>query len=111
MANPFTQESRDVRMSLGLDGVVDKLRVPDSIEQLVRFAKPLHMPNGDFFIKAALDQHLMTCIIRSDYAQVYETLSTLFGAEVTTVTRKPLAKLPVTDGTTGAKRHAAADEC
>lgn len=106
MANPFTAESRDARISLGLEGFIDKLRAPDSLHALVMRAKPLTVPASDFALKAMLDQFLMACIVRSDYREVYATLGTLFGAEVTLGTsRKPPTKADVTDGTFGAGRH------
>ena len=110
MPNPFTQESRDSRISLGLDGFIDKLRAPDSLHALVMRAKPATVPASDFALKAMLDQFLMGAIVRSDYREVYATLGTLFGPEVTNGTRKDLAKVQGTSGTNGAKRHTAEEE-
>ena len=109
MANPFTAESRDARLSLGLDGFIDKLRAPESLHRLVMIAKPAHMPASDFALKAMLDAHLMACILRGDYAAVQRTLVTLFGPEVTNGTREQVAAARVTNGTFGAgagtRRH------
>jgi len=110
MPNPFTQESRDSRISLGLDGFIDKLRAPDSLHALVMRAKPATVPASDFALKSMLDQYLMGAIVRSDYREVYATLGQLFGADVTNVTRKDLAKVEGTSGTFGAKRHAVNEE-
>jgi hypothetical protein len=110
MSNPFTQESRDARLSLGLAGFIDKLRAPDSLHALVMLAKPATVPASDFALKSMLDQHLMALIVRSDYRGVYVTLGTLFGPEVTAGTRGPRGAAAVTDGTNGAKRYAREEE-
>jgi hypothetical protein len=100
MPNPFTQESRDARLSVGLPGLMDKLRAPDSLHALVMRTKPLTVPVSDFALKAMLDGHLIAAIVRADYREVYATLVTLFGSEVTG------GRAEVTDGTFGAKRYA-----
>jgi hypothetical protein len=79
MPNPFTTESRDARISLGLDGFMDKLRAPESLHRLVMIAKPANMPNSDYALKSMLDAYLLACIVRGDYSQVQRTLGTLFG--------------------------------
>jgi len=109
MPNPFTAESRDARLSLGLGGFIDKLRAPESLHRLVMLAKPVTMPASDFALKAMLDTHLIESIVRGDYAEVYGTLGTLFGPEVTGGTRAQIEAAQVTDGTFGAKRYAKAE--
>jgi hypothetical protein len=109
VANPFTAESRDARLSLGLAGFIDKLRAPGSIHALVMRAKPMTVAVSDFALKAMLDAHLTAAFVRSDYREVYTTLGTLFGLDVTAGTRKPLAKAPVTGVQPRADRHTAGE--
>lgn len=106
MANPFTSESRDARLTVGLEGTLAQLRTPHSLHTLIQRAKPMNLTIGDFALKAMLDAHLIAAIVRSDYREVYDTLVSLFGPDVTGVTsRKPPAKADVTSVTPPAKRH------
>lgn len=81
--NAFTVEARDSRMSLGIEGLVDKLRAPESLHRLVMLAKPATTSVGDFCLKAMFDGVLMDAIMRSDYRAAYTTLVTLLGSDVT----------------------------
>jgi hypothetical protein len=81
--NAFTVEARDSRLSLGIEGLVDKLRAPESLHRLVMLAKPATTSVGDFCLKAMFDGVLMDAIMRSDYRAAYTTLVTLLGPDVT----------------------------
>lgn len=106
MSNPFTAESRDSRLTVGLEGVLAQLRAPATLHALVMRAKPMTVPVGDFALKAMFDAHLIAAIMRSDYREVYDTLVSLFGNDVTSVSqRKPPAKAEVTAVTSPAKRQ------
>ncbi len=98
--NAFTEESRDARLALNLEGFIEKLRAPESIHKLVMLAKPATQSVGDFALAAMLNSCLIAAILRGDYRWAYGTLGTLFPAEVTDGTSAISA---VPDGT---KRYA-----
>lgn len=77
--NPFTDESRDSRIKLGVAGLADTLRAPDSLHRLVMVEKPTTVSAGDFALKAMLDAALMSRMVRGDYRGIQRLLGTLFG--------------------------------
>jgi hypothetical protein len=107
--NPFTDESRDARLKMAVEGLCDTLRAPASLHRLVMQAKPAFMPVGDFALKAMLDSAIDALKVRGDYRGIQGLLGTLFGQTVpggtadTDAVRKPPARVP--DGTSGADRH------
>ena len=105
MRNPFTDESRDARLSLNIDGFCDKLRAPEALHRLATQHKPKHMSTGDFFLKAALDLRLIELIVAGHYDEVQRTLGTVFGPLGTDGTEWGAPEAPGTGGTTGAARH------
>lgn len=91
--NPLVSESRDEMVSVNLDGVCTKLRVPSSLRFLFSDCKPMHLSTGDSIIKDRLDATLIAHIIAGRYLFVQDTLDALFGPrgnkaerEVTVVT-------------------------
>lgn len=113
MGNPFTDESRDAKLNLRLEGFIDQLRAPESLHRLVMFSKPVHMSVSDFALKSMLDGHLIALIVRSDYRAVYSTLVTLFGTEMAPVPAPGAsmasvlkAQQTMTNGSVGAQRMA-----
>jgi hypothetical protein len=97
--NAFTDESRDARLKLGIDGLCDTLRSPESLHRLVMEYKPAVESAGDFALKAMLNQCLMNHIVRGDYRAVQRMLGTLFGDVVTAGNKQ------VPDGTSRDGRH------
>lgn len=92
MPNPFTDESRDARLKLGVDGFCDTLRSPESIKWLVMQGKPAGFAVGDFALLSMVDAIIDRHKVAHDYRAIQCTLDTLFG--------------PVgTNGTPGADRH------
>ena len=92
MSNPFTDETRDARMKLSIDGLCDTLRAPESLRTLVMEQKPSTVSTGDFALKAMLDAVIDTKQSHGDYRGIQRLLGTLFGDEGT-------------NGTVGDKRH------
>ncbi len=101
MANPFTDETRDARLKLNIDGFCDTLRAPESLHRLVMEYKPATVSAGDFALKAMLDSSIDALKVRGDYRGIQRLLGTLFGGEGTD---RP-AQVP--NGTPGAERHRA----
>jgi hypothetical protein len=99
MPNPFTDESRDARLKLGIDGLCDTLRSPESLHRIVMEHKPATVSTGDFALKAMLDAVIDAHKVRGDYRGIYRLLGTLFGDAVTERNGQ------VTNGTSGAERH------
>jgi hypothetical protein len=79
MGNPFTLESRDAVLSLNIEGLLPRLRAPESLRRLLVDVKPQHMPMGDFALKSMVDAHLMALIIAGRYREVQATLVAMFG--------------------------------
>lgn len=107
--NAFVNETRDSRMALDIDGLVGKLRAPETLHRLVMAAKPATMSVGDFCLKAMFDGVLMAAIMRSDYRAAYSTLVTILGADVTSrhddVTNVTDSQLGVTNGDIGGPKR------
>lgn len=80
MPNPFTLESREAVLSLNIEGLLPRLRAPESLRRLLVDVKPQHMPMGDFALKSMVDAHLMALIIAGRYREVQATLVAMFGA-------------------------------
>lgn len=97
--NPLTDESRDARLKVSVEGLCDTLRAPESLHRLVMLWKPADRSVGDFALKAMLDSILMGQIVRSDYRGLQSLLGTLFGPVVTD------QHLQVPNGTNGANGH------
>lgn len=104
--SPFTDESRDARIKLGVAGLADTLRAPESLHRLVMVEKPQTVSAGDFALKAMLDGALMARMVRGDYRGIQRLLGTLFG-ELDDERHLSNRSTPVqgTNGTTGDKRH------
>lgn len=96
MPNPFTSESRDEVLTLGLDGLITKLRAPRSLRRILVSEKPQHMGLGDFALKSMFDSHLTALIVAGRYRDVQTTLEAHFG---------PLHHEPVSDATDVAPDH------
>lgn len=97
--NPFTDESRDARLKLTIDGFCDTLRSPESLHRLVMIEKPAMLSAGDFALKAMLDATIDAHKVRGDYRAIQRLLGTLFGDVVSTTP----PTVPI--GTTSAERH------
>jgi hypothetical protein len=94
VANALLDETRDARMKLGIAGVVEQLRAPETVHRLLMEQKPTTTSLGDFALKAMLDAALIAAIMRGDYRTVNRLVVTVFGdavtertGEVTDVTR------------------------
>jgi len=116
MASPFLDESRDARIKLGVAGLADTLRAPESLHRLVMVEKPTTVSAGDFALKSMLDAALMARMLRGDYPGIQRLLGTLFGPVVDE--RHPSSSLTPdsahaasgasargTNGTAGDERH------
>lgn len=79
MPNPFTLESRDVVLSLNIDGLLSRLRAPESLRRLLVDTKPQHLSMGDFALKSMFDQHCMSLIVGGYYRELQTTLDAMFG--------------------------------
>lgn len=99
MGNPFTDESRDARLKLGIEGFCDTLRSPESLHRLVMVEKPAVLSAGDFALKSMLDAVIDAHKVVGDYRSIQRLLGTLFGDVVTG------APAQVPTGTSGAERH------
>jgi hypothetical protein len=99
VGNPFTDESRDARLKLAIDGFCDTLRSPESLHRLVMEYKPAMQSSGDFALTSMFNSVLMALIVRGDYRGLQRILGTTFGD---VVTDRPAQ---VTNGTSGAERH------
>lgn len=97
--NPLTDESRDARLKVAVDGLCDTLRAPETLHRLVMLWKPADRSVGDFALKAMLDHVLIAHIMRGDYRGLHSLLGTLFVGEGT----DGHPKVPV--GTRSAERH------
>jgi hypothetical protein len=111
--NPFTDQSRDARLSLdvdltGRDGLGTKLRSPESIATVVA-EKPAHVSTGTWALKGMLDALLIADIVAGRYRHVQATLDTLFGpagpdgTAAPVVPKKPPVSVP--SGPPRAGRH------
>ena len=85
--NPFTDEKRSAQLTLSIAGFCDQLRSPESLHRLVMIEKPTTSSAGDFALKAMLDEAIMTRMVRGDYRGIYVLLVSLFGADLTNVSR------------------------
>ena len=79
MPNPFTSESRDEILSVNLEGICTKLRVPSSLRFLFSTARPADRNMGDTIIRDRLNGHLIPLIVGGWYPEVQRTLDALFG--------------------------------
>lgn len=79
MGNPFTLESRDAVLSLNIEGLLPRLRAPESLRRLLVDVKPQHMPMGDFALKSMFDAFLIEAIVAGRYRDVQATLVAMFG--------------------------------
>ena len=106
MASPFLDESRDARIKLGVAGLADTLRAPESLHRLVMVEKPTTVSAGDFALKAMLDAALMARMLRGDYPGIQRLLGTLFGPVVDERHQaKDERHAQGTNGTSGDERH------
>lgn len=85
--NPFTDESRDAKLKLGIDGLCDTLRSPESIKYLVMQGKPAGLGVGDFALFSMVDAIIDRHKVQHDYRAIQRTLDTLFGPVGTNDTR------------------------
>lgn len=97
--NPFTDESRDARLAVNLDGICTKLRSPDSFHKLTMTVKPDHVSLADHMLACLLDNAIDTLKIRRDYRGIHSLLGTLYGLPGADQAEK------VTVGTGGNGRH------
>ena len=85
MSNPFTDETRHAVWEPSVEGLVDQLRAPRSLDWLRQEAKPADVPLGTFLLKSALDEYLIGEIIAGRYRHVTTTLVGLGYAPLTSV--------------------------
>lgn len=104
--NPFTDESRDARLKLGIEGLADTLRAPESLHRLVMEHKPATVSVGDFTLKALLDSIIDAKQSHGDYRGIQRLLDTQFGAlgDERHPGRAP-GRTEVPNGTASAERH------
>lgn len=100
MPNPLTDESRDSRLKLGVEGLCDTLRAPETLHRLVMEHKPAGVSVGDFALTSMLNALIDAHKVRTDYRAIQRLLDTTFGPLVTDRTPQ------VPNGTRGAERHA-----
>jgi hypothetical protein len=97
--NPFTDETRDARLKLSIEGFCDTLRSPESLHRLVMEYKPAQQSVGDFALKAMLDETIDALKVAGRYRDIQRLLGTLFGDVVTE------RRADVPNGTPRAERH------
>lgn len=93
MSNPFTDESRDARLKVDVDGLCSTLRAPETIHRLVMDLKPAGFSVGDFALTSMVNDLISTLTVRRDYRAIQGLLDTLLGVRV------PLGYQLVPDGT------------
>lgn len=106
MPNPFTDESRDARLKIAVEGLCDTLRAPESIRQLVMEHKPATVSVGDFALKAMFDARIDVLKVAGQYREIQRLLDTHFGplGDARHLAHAP-SRAEVTNGTSGAERH------
>lgn len=82
MSNPFTDESRDARLKVDVEGFCSTLRAPASLHQLVMQEKPAGFSVGDFALTAMVNDLITALTVRRDYRGIQRLLGTLLGAWV-----------------------------
>ena len=80
--NALTDETRDARFKLDVEGFCTTLRAPASLHRLVMEWKPAGVAVGDFALTAMLNEVIAACMVRRDYRAIQRLLGTLFGTEV-----------------------------
>lgn len=83
--NPFTDEKRTPVWEAGVEGLVDQMRAPTSLDWLKHEAKPSDVSMGTFLLKSALDEYLIGEIIAGRYRHVTTTLVSLGYVPLTAV--------------------------
>lgn len=97
--NPFTDESRDARLKVSVEGLCDTLRAPETLHRLVMEHKPASMSVGDFALTSMLDSIIDAHKVRHDYRAIQRLLDTTFGRAGDD------GHVQVPNGTSGAERH------
>lgn len=94
--NALTDESRDFRLKVDVDGLVSTLRAPESVHRLVMDMKPAGVSVGDFALTSMVNECITALMVRRDYRAIQGLLGTLFGPYVPsgTVTANGPARVP-----------------
>lgn len=93
--NALTDETRDARLKLDVEGFCATLRAPATLHRLVMELKPAGFSVGDFALTALINDLITAQIVRRDYRAIQRMLGTLFGPWV------PDGYRLVPDGTSG----------
>lgn len=96
MANPFTDQSREVRWEVGAKGFCDQLRAPEALDFLRHVAKPGNESVGDWVLTSTLNEYLTREIEARNYDAVVSALVGLFGESLTVVRNGMVARKPLT---------------
>lgn len=79
MGNPFTDESRDARLKVDVDGLCTTLRAPESVHRIVMQLKPAGFSVGDFALTSMVNDLIAALMVRRDYRGIQGLLGTLLG--------------------------------
>jgi len=79
MMNPFTDLSKDPRLSVNIDGFLTKLRVPQVLHDLAMEFKGDDVSLGDYVRALILKDAISTLNSRHSFREIYDLLGTVFG--------------------------------
>lgn len=77
--NPFTDETRDARLKMEVEGFCDTLRAPESLKRLFMDCKPAGHSVGDFALLEMFNGIIDAHKVAYDYRAIQRLLDTFFG--------------------------------